>query len=249
MVYMHQEDVLFPMCKENNGNSSTEPYLVAHHILLAHAKTVQLFRNNYKGRIGIVLNSDFALPYNESNPNDIAAANRYLDFLFGWFAHPLIHGDYNSNMKRLVGSRLPKFTNEEIQLIKGSLDFLGVNHYTTPYIKHGVANGTGWIADKMTIETFYRDGVPIGPMANSLWFYVYPPGFRKLMNYIKNTYGDIEIWIIENGVDAPNESNLPFEDIINDTFRKNYYQNYIPQLRDAITIDNVKLMRATGTPA
>ncbi|GJN38518.1 hypothetical protein PR202_gb27568 [Eleusine coracana subsp. coracana] len=41
------------------GNSSTEPYIVAHHALLAHASAVSLYRNKYKatqgGQIGITL--------------------------------------------------------------------------------------------------------------------------------------------------------------------------------------------------
>jgi beta-glucosidase len=33
-------------CK--GGNSSTEPYIVAHHLLLAHASAVPLYREKYK---------------------------------------------------------------------------------------------------------------------------------------------------------------------------------------------------------
>ncbi|CDP10798.1 unnamed protein product [Coffea canephora] len=41
------------------GDSSTEPYLVAHHIILSHAAAAKLYREKYKpsqkGQIGIVL--------------------------------------------------------------------------------------------------------------------------------------------------------------------------------------------------
>lgn len=30
------------------GNSSTEPYIVAHHLLLAHAQTAKLYRDKYQ---------------------------------------------------------------------------------------------------------------------------------------------------------------------------------------------------------
>lgn len=42
---------------------------------------------------------------------------------------PLCNGDYPSSMKELVRDRLPKFTEEEKRLIKGSLDFIGINYY------------------------------------------------------------------------------------------------------------------------
>lgn len=37
-------------------------------------------------------------------------------------------------MQTIVGSRLPKFTEEEVKMVKGSMDFVGINHYTTYYM-------------------------------------------------------------------------------------------------------------------
>ena len=37
------------------------------------------------------------------------------------------------SMRKIVGSRLPSFTKEEDQKIRGSLDFIGVNYYFTWY--------------------------------------------------------------------------------------------------------------------
>ena len=42
-------------------------------------------------------------------------------------------GDYPNSMRERVGDRLPKFSEAEKGLIKGSLDFVGINHYTTYY--------------------------------------------------------------------------------------------------------------------
>ena len=36
-------------------------------------------------------------------------------------------------MKSLVGCRLPKFTEDESKLLKGSIDFVGVSYYTIRY--------------------------------------------------------------------------------------------------------------------
>lgn len=52
------------------------------------------------------------------------------------FLDPLIFGDYPKSMKSRVGSRLPKFSKSQTSLVKGSLDFVGINHYTTFYAMH-----------------------------------------------------------------------------------------------------------------
>lgn len=46
---------------------------------------------------------------------------------------PLIRGDYPLSMRRLVGNRLPRFTKEQSELVKGAFDFIGINYYTTSY--------------------------------------------------------------------------------------------------------------------
>jgi hypothetical protein len=47
---------------------------------------------------------------------------------------PLIYGDYPDVMKRTIGSRLPVFSKEESEQVKGSSDFIGVIHYLTALV-------------------------------------------------------------------------------------------------------------------
>lgn len=49
------------------------------------------------------------------------------------FLHPIVHGEYPESMQRIVADRLPKFTQKEISMVKGSVDFVGINQYTTYY--------------------------------------------------------------------------------------------------------------------
>lgn len=49
--------------------------------------------------------------------------------------NPLVFGDYPGIVKKNAGTRIPAFTNAESKYLKGSIDFLGVNHYATTYIK------------------------------------------------------------------------------------------------------------------
>jgi len=71
-----------PKCLINGGggNSSTEPYIVAHNMILAHGRAANTYKTKYQssqgGVIGFTTNTDFAVPYNISDPDDVAAASR-----------------------------------------------------------------------------------------------------------------------------------------------------------------------------
>ncbi|RYR57970.1 hypothetical protein Ahy_A05g023637 isoform E [Arachis hypogaea] len=114
------------------GDSATEPYIVSHYQLLAHAAAVNIYKTKYqetqKGKIGIAINSFWILPLYDTKLDHLAA-QRALDFMLGWFMDPLTRGDYPS----LVGSRLPKFSSHESRLVRGSFDFIGLNYYTAKY--------------------------------------------------------------------------------------------------------------------
>ncbi|XP_020088249.1 beta-glucosidase 40-like isoform X2 [Ananas comosus] len=68
-----------------------------------------------------------------NSSEDIAATQRAQDFQFGWFIDPLVFGDYPISMRTRVKNRLPRFTGDESALIKRSLDFVEISHYTTYY--------------------------------------------------------------------------------------------------------------------
>ncbi|KAL1368657.1 hypothetical protein AAHE18_02G137900 [Arachis hypogaea] len=122
----------------SKGNSSTEPYLVTHNMLLAHASAATLYRNKYQfkqhGFIGFNLITYGFVPLTNSS-EDITAVQRAQDFYHGWFLNPFTFGDYPETMKKNVGSRLPIFTKSESNLVKGSIDFLGINFYFSFYVK------------------------------------------------------------------------------------------------------------------
>lgn len=49
---------------------------------------------------------------------------------------PLTTGEYPHTMQSLVKNRLPKFSLEQSNMVKGSFDFLGLNYYTAFYVAH-----------------------------------------------------------------------------------------------------------------
>ncbi|XP_022776768.1 beta-glucosidase 40-like [Durio zibethinus] len=232
------------------GNSTTEPYIVAHNVLLSHATVADVYRKKYKdkqnGSIGITLDVKWYEPETNATEN-IEAAQRAQDFQLGWFLDPLIFGDYPSSMRSRVGSRLPNFTESESALLKGSLDFVGINHYTTYYARQNKANSNfdllnDCVADADAYTLPIKDGNPIGDRANSMWLYIVPRGMRSVMQYIKKKYGNPLVIITENGMDDPNDQFIPIEEALKDEKRIKYHTDYLTNLLAAIEEDgcNVK---------
>lgn len=49
---------------------------------------------------------------------------------------PLTYGDYPAIVKKNAGRRIPAFTQNQSELVKGSSDFIGVNFYNVVSNKH-----------------------------------------------------------------------------------------------------------------
>lgn len=221
-----------------HGDSTTEPYLAAHNVLLSHSAAVDTYRKKFqhaqKGVIGITLNTDWAEPFTNSSA-DVTAAERHLEFQTAWYADPVFFGDYPQSMKTYVGSRLPKFTDAQKAMLKGSWDYYGLNHYTSGYvIDNPSQEGQGWDADQKLTVTQTRDGKLIGPRADSPWLYVVPWGMHRMLRWIADRYHNPPIYITENGVSVPGESDLPIEQAVHDQFRIDYYDQYISNVSLAI---------------
>lgn len=74
-----------------------------------------------------------------------------------------------------------------------------------------ISRGTGTTHDRTWIES------------GSFWLKITPFGFRKILNFIKDEYGNPPIYVTENGISERGEVDL------NDLHRKHYYENYINQ--------------------
>ncbi|KAJ7819918.1 beta-glucosidase [Mycena olivaceomarginata] len=234
------------------GDSSTEPWLVGHNVILSHANAVKLYRDEFKskqgGQIGITLNGDWQMPYDDS-PENVAAAQHALDFAIGNHFRqrmlitlltlisddPIYLGHYPPYMQHLLGNRLPQFTPAELAVVKGSSDFYGMNTYTTNLCRAGGDDEFQGLVD----YTFTRpDGTQLGNQAHCAWLQDYPEGFRSLLNYLWKRYR-LPIYVTENGFAVKNESALSKEVAVKDTDRVNYYAGVTANLQAAIHEDGV----------
>ncbi|GMP21684.1 hypothetical protein CsSME_00000019 [Camellia sinensis var. sinensis] len=138
----------------------TEPYLVAHHQLLAHAEAVSIYRNKYQdkqgGQIGLVVDCEWAEALSDKIEDKKAAARR-LDFQLGWYLDPIFYDDYPETMREILGNRLPKFSQKDKELLRNSVDFIGLNHYTSRFIAHTKNHGENCFYKAQEVERIGMD--------------------------------------------------------------------------------------------
>ena len=223
----------------SGGNEAREPYAVGRHVLLAHGMAVAKFRAmslSPSHAIGMVLNAEYSLPL---AAGDEAAVQRHLEFQWGWFCDPLVFAaaPYPQSMVDAAGDRLPPFSAQEAALLVGSLDFVGLNYYSTSYVSEAhQANVTfpypGYYRDEGIYRTFSRDGVPIGVEGASSWLYSYAPGLKGLATWVFNRYA-LPIYVTENGFDVKGESQMSLEEALHDRARIQYFEEHIQALQES----------------
>lgn len=229
------------------GDSSTEPYIAAHHALLAHGYAVNTYKTKYQkaqgGKIGMTIDTSYVIPWNISDPQDHQAVDISLAFQYGWLADPQVFGRYPTEMtSRVTGGRLPTFNETESKIMKGSFDFLGVNYYTTYYVHYTGIIGDNYGNDgRYWTSQYNASGHLIGPQGASSWLFVYPPGIRGLLRWVKNRYNNVEMYVLENGVSIPGENLLPPSLALNDTFRMNYIFDHVMEVVDSVLNDRINV--------
>ncbi|XP_021923725.1 lactase-phlorizin hydrolase-like [Zootermopsis nevadensis] len=225
-------------------------YLAAHTTILAHARAYHLydevFRSRQGGKISIALNSNWCEPISDS-AEDIAACEQFLQFNIGIFAHPIFsaEGDYprvvkdrvaqNSRTQGYFKSRLPTFSPEEVEYIRGTSDFFGLNFYTASI---GKAGQTGPTPSREGDGGFILTQDPSWPSSGSAWLKVVPWGFRKELNWVVREYNNPPIFVTENG----------FSDLggLNDTGRVYFLTSYLKEMLKAIHFDEINVIGYTA---
>ena len=135
--------------------------------------------------------------------------------------------DENSRKENRTRSRLPKFTPEEIEEVRGSSDFLGLNYYSSNFAQP--ATDLSWARD----PSYQRDtAVDVSRWMN----WPTKNGLRYLLNWMKREYDNSEVIITENGaVDVG----------MYDLTRMNYLIEHTQTLLDSIRLDKCNVSAYT----
>nr|QJC44975.1 beta glucosidase 12 [Stevia rebaudiana] len=230
-----------PFGKCVDGNSDLEPIIVMHNLLLAHGRTSKLYHDNFQpkqgGSIGVTVSAYMYEPLTDSEL-DHKAAERAFAFHAGWVLDPLIFGDYPNEVKKYLGNNLPSFSHDEKKFMKTSIDFIGINHYSTLYAKD-CTNSSCSTTENRAIGGFVgmvgeRDGVLIGERMGLPNTYVVPRGMEKIVNFMKIRYDNKPLYITENGYSSPDGHEQQVNELTNDVKRIEYHTKYLASLAKSI---------------
>lgn len=195
---------------------------VAHHLLVAHGKTVKLFRElGVAGEIGYAPNTTWKEAFSNRS-EDIAACQREVGFLIDWFFEPVFKGNYPNYLVDWYGQKgvKLKLAEGDMELINQEIDFLGINYYTGNLARYKKGSGL-----------FDCEDIDMGENRTDIGWPIYPDGFYKVLTYIHEKYGDTPIYITENGAcyndDVENGK-------VNDTGRIDYLKSHLAALQRSI---------------
>jgi beta-glucosidase len=195
---------------------------VAHHLLVAHGKTVQKFRElNVEGQIGYAPNTTWLEPYSNKQ-EDIDACRRENAYFIEWFMDPVFKGEYPQFMVDWIkkkGVEVP-IQDGDLDTIHQTIDFLGINYYTGHVARYKENEGL-----------FDREFVEMGYERTDIGWPVYPEGFYKVLTYITNRYGNVPIYITENGSCYNDE---PVDGRVRDDCRTKYLKQHLTTLSRSI---------------
>jgi len=196
---------------------------VRHHAVLAHGLAVQAIRANAKPgtKVGLAENAEACAPVIET-PDHIAAARKAMREVNAGYLTAVLEGKYTDAYLEHHGANAPKFTAADMKAIGSPIDFVGLNNYTTT-----------WVRAATTPQGYAVVPAPDSyPHMMSPWLRIGPQGLYWAPKFIAEIWGVKEIYITENG--ASSTDKLTPEGQVYDTDRVMYLRNYLTQLHRAV---------------
>ncbi len=158
-----------------------------HHLLLGHGLALERYRaGGYGGEIGITLNMTTPRPATQS-ADDRVAADRAADLTSRMFLHPLLGKGYSKRYLETYGLTIPEETND-MALIAGKIDFLGVNFYWEDAVSYDPA-----VPEQFKVEPTYQEKSTMG-------WPVTPEGLLRHLRWVADETGSLPLYITENGI-------------------------------------------------
>ncbi|XP_026804147.1 myrosinase 1-like [Rhopalosiphum maidis] len=230
--------------------SGVADYLAIHNMILAHASAYDIYKKKYKstqnGKISVNIAGDWYYPLNKDKQEDKDAAEIGLKFQVGMILHPLTYGDYpeevryrvqnNSERLNISNVRFQNFSDDEKKLIKGSYDFVSLNHYMSfevtdlpPDEREGKSvSELDTNIKKMLLKSDEE-------LENRPWCKNIPEGMSLILNWIDKTYNHPEIFISENGYPEPEGLNFSLKKL-------KYHHDHLNHTLIAMNNYNVKVI-------
>lgn len=192
--------------------------LAAHHLLLAHGRTVNELRARDESlSLGVTLNLTVADAADPDDPADQDAARRIDGQFNRWFLDPIFRGSYPSDIVRdlraVDSDAVVRWQDavqpDDLAAISAPLDALGINYYHGELLSgHPQGDreaGDGQAAVGRRIESPFPSNAGIhwverGLPRTSMGWEVQPEGLTRLLRRVADEYADgVPIYVTENG--------------------------------------------------
>ncbi len=195
---------------------------VSHNLLRAHGSAVQAFRSDGRGQIGLVVNLEPKDPASDAT-EDREAVLRADAYMNRQYLDAVFFGRYPEEMRQVFGSAWPQFQAQDFKLIGTPIDFLGVNYYTRSVVRHDAFAG----------PVRARAVRQPGSSYTELDWEVHPEGLTRTLCWVKERYGDLPLYVMENGAafaDPPVATSARVEDPL----RVDYFRTHLRAARAAM---------------
>jgi len=199
-----------------------EAPIAGHNVMRAHGAGVQALRAAGARQVGLVVNLEPKYPATDA-PADVAAARRSDAYMNRQFLDPVFFGTSPSEMPEIFGHAWLEFSPDDFTLIRQPLDFIGINYYTRGVMRHDPdARPVGVAYVRQPNRTYTETG-----------WEVYPDALTEVLHWVKARYGDIPLYVTENGA-AFYDPPKPLDGVVNDVLRIDYYRTHIAAVRAAM---------------
>ena len=198
-----------------------EAPIASHNLMRAHGAAVKAYRETSSHEIGLVVNIEPKYAAS-SSPEDEAARARAEAYMNRQYLDPAILGRYPAELAEIFGEAWPDWPAEDFDLIRQKLDFLGVNYYTRNVTR----------AD----DTFLLRAGPVeqkNASHTTTGWEVFPQGLTDMLVWVKDTYGEVPLYITENGA-AFYDPPKTIDGRIDDPLRVDYLKTHIAAVGEAI---------------
>lgn len=225
--------------------------LAAHHLLLAHGRTVQELRSRDADlSLGITLNLTVAEAADPDDPADRDAARRIDGQFNRWFLDPVFRGEYPADIVRdlaavdadAVAHWQDAVRPGDLDTIRTPLDALGVNYYHGELLSgHPQGDGTegtphDGVQERRAASPFPADGgvhwVERGLPRTGMDWEVQPEGLTRLLTRVASDYADgVPIYVTENGAAY---DDVVVDGRVHDIERSAFLRDHVAAVADAI---------------
>jgi len=198
-----------------------ETPIASHNLMRAHGRAVEAYRSEGAHDIGLVVNIEPKYPASDSAA-DIAATERAHAYMNRQYLDAALKGRYPAELTEIFGEAWTEWPEEDMAEIRQPLDFIGINYYTRSVVKDDPG---AWPVGAAP--------VPQNATHTTTGWEVCPAALTDMLQWFRDSYGDIPVYITENGA-AFYDPPQPGPDGIDDPLRCDYLRTHIAAIGDAI---------------